>query len=202
MNQKIQNHLSAKDKVLKEIIQQVPFPEVISTKNVFHDLMSCIIEQQIHYRSTKKTFQKMLEAAGIKELSLANFPILEKKGLQKVKLARPKYETIIRILDFFGKNEIDWASKEDQEVIQILSQIKGVGTWTIEMILLYTLERATVFPADDYHLKQLMGNLYPIDSAARVKAQMKSIAANWAPYQSAAVKYLLAWKSFQKKELG
>ena len=58
---------------------QVPKPQIESTQDVFHDLMSCILEQQIHYRSTKKVFQKMLQAADLQRLSLDNFEHFEKK---------------------------------------------------------------------------------------------------------------------------
>ncbi|MEM6967509.1 MAG: hypothetical protein AAF573_22285, partial [Bacteroidota bacterium] len=73
MNKKIKDHLASSDAILKDIILQIPFPDIKSTQNVFHDLMSCIIEQQIHYRSTKRIFQKRIEAAGMEELTIDNF---------------------------------------------------------------------------------------------------------------------------------
>jgi len=199
MDDSIIKHLASNDDVLKDIVQKIQLPEIISTQNVFHDLMSCIIEQQIHYRSTKKTFQKALEASEIALLSIQNFSVFEEKGLRNIKLSTTKYETILRILAYFKEQNIDWAKKEDKEIRQLLSQIKGVGAWTIDMILLYTLEREDIFPADDYHLKQMMQKFYPIDTSSSLKAQMKSIAEKWSPYRSVAVKYLLAWKDFQKK---
>ena len=68
MDAQITTYLSENDEVLKNIIQTIPAPEIISTQNVFHDIMSCIIEQQIHYRSTKKTFQKALQISDIQLL--------------------------------------------------------------------------------------------------------------------------------------
>ena len=62
MIKKAKSHLIAKDEILKDILASIELPEVESTKSVFHDLMSCIIEQQIHYRSSKKIFEKMLGA--------------------------------------------------------------------------------------------------------------------------------------------
>lgn len=53
------------DPILLRLVQELPDPEFNSTKSVFHDLMSCIIEQQIHYRSTKKIFQRMLDNSEI-----------------------------------------------------------------------------------------------------------------------------------------
>lgn len=79
-------YLQSVDPILNKVINSVSPPNLISTKNVFHDLMSCIIEQQIHYRSTKRQFQKMLDKAEINELNLNNFSIFEEKAFVDVKL--------------------------------------------------------------------------------------------------------------------
>ncbi len=199
MTSKIKKQLALNDEILEDIINKIDLPKIENTQNVFHDLMSCIIEQQIHYRSTKNIFQKRMEAANLEILTVENFEKLEKDGFKNLKLSTNKYETILRVVDFFEKNNIDWEKNDDVEVRKILSKIKGVGTWTIDMILMYTLERADIFPADDYHLKLIMTKLYPIDESARVKAQQKAIAENWAPYKSFGVKYLLAYKEALKK---
>ncbi len=191
-------HLVKQDEILRDITKKIPVPKIESTENVFHDLMSCIIEQQIHYRSTKKTFQKIMDAASLNELTVQNFSELEEKGFGNLKLSTRKYEAILRVLDFFQQNTIAWETQNDVEVRKILSQIKGVGTWTIDMILLYTLQRPNIFPADDYHLRLIMTKLYDTDTSARVKAQQKAIAESWAPYKSLGVKYLLDWKTYLK----
>jgi len=198
MNAQIQKQLSEQDEILKNIIAQMPYEVLESTGDVFQDLMSCIIEQQIHYRSSKKTFQRVLERAGIERITPENFSVVEERGLEKIKLSMSKYETLGRIVDFFQAQQLDWKNMENEEVRKTLKQIKGVGVWTIDMLLLYTLERPDIFPADDYHLKKIMLQLYDIDSTSRVKAQMKNIAERWSPYRSYGVKYLLAWKEFQK----
>lgn len=200
MNELISHHLAANDVILAEIIDTISLPEIDRTGDVFHDLMSCIIEQQIHYRSTKKTFQKLLAAADIDRLTVANFSILEEQAFPKVKLSTQKYETMVRILAFFQANDLDWEAMEDREVRTQLSSIKGVGPWTIEMILLYTLGRPDIFPADDYHLKQFLVGLYEVDTSSRVKAKLKAIGARWSPYQSTGVRYILAWKAFLKNK--
>ncbi len=202
MSPSIQTHLSTQDTVLKEIIAQVDLATIESTRNVFHDLMSCIIEQQIHYRSAKKMFEKMLQKASLEMLTVANFETFEEKAFQNVKLSTRKYETIERILAFFQEKQANFLEMEDEAVREHLSAIKGVGTWTIDMILLYTLERANIFPADDYHLKKIMRQSYRLDDSKPLKSQMRTIAEKWAPFKSFGVKYLLAWKDFnQSKKL-
>ena len=105
-----------------------------------------------------------------------------------------KYETLGRILVFFDENKLNWSEMTDNDIRKVFSQIKGIGTWTIDMVLLYTLERPDIFPADDYHLKKIMCNLYDIHTTSKIKAQLKSISEYWSPHKSLAVKYLLAWK--------
>lgn len=199
MEEKEIQRLFEGDDVLTEIVTQIPFLSVESTQNVFHDLMSCVIEQQIHYRSTKNTFRKLLETAALDLLEPHNFSIFEEKALQYMKLSETKYQTIVHVLDFWENNQVDWLQLTDEEVTKSLSSIKGIGQWTIEMILLYTLQRPNVFPCDDFHLKQTMVSLYGLDEKAKLKAQMKTISLKWGKQRSLAVLYLLSWKTWTKE---
>ena len=196
MNKDIPHYLSGKDEVLKQVIETIPAPEIISTKNVFHDLMRCILEQQIHYRSTKKTFQKMLITADLTLLTTANFEQFEELGLKGKKLSSQKYGTLEQVLDLFENNTIPWEELSDEEVRATLVNLKGISNWTADMILMYTLERDNVLPLDDYHLKQLMSSLYKAEG----KKATRAVGEHWAPYQAWAVKYLFAWKEFHKRQ--
>lgn len=191
--------LAQADPVLEKLIRQLPQPVIPSTENVFHDLMSCVLEQQIHYRSSKKTFQKMLNAAQIERLTLDNFQEFEQHSFLNIKLSGNKYETIAGIVEFWEANQVDWTMLNDEAIREKLSTIKGIGPWTIDMILLYTLQRPNIFPSDDFHLKQIMVALYKLDSKSKLKAQMTAIAENWGDQKSLAVLYLLAWKQLNKK---
>ena len=192
--------LAKTDPVLETIIVQTTKPIIGSTKDVFHDLMSCIIEQQIHYRSTKKIFAKALERAGIEQLTIENFHLVEKHSLSHIKLAMGKYETMLEFIEYWSNNSLDFLQLTDEAIILELSSIKGIGKWTIDMILLYTLERPNVFPYDDFHLKQIMISLYNLDPKVKLKAQMLKIAENWGNQKSLAVFYLLAYKAFNKSK--
>jgi len=149
---------------LEQIIHTIPYPQIISTNNVFHDLMSLVVEQQIHYRSAKRIFQKALERA-----------------------------------KFFENNQIQWSEKSNAEIHKLLTGVTGIGKKSVDMILLYTLQRPDIFIANDYHLKMIMESLYEIPSNAKLNAQIKTISTQWAPYRSTAVRYLLDWKTYQKK---
>ncbi|MEM1272154.1 MAG: hypothetical protein AAGI08_19065 [Bacteroidota bacterium] len=178
------------DPVVDALALQQPLPPIESTNNVFHDLMSCLVEQQIHYRSTKRRFARLLERAGLDDLTPATYPQFEQEGLSSVKLSAQKVRAIAHTVDFFDAHTPDWAHLADDEVRAVLGEIPGIGPWTVDMILLYTLQRPDVFPAGDYHLKRIMTARYKL-TAPRLKAQMEAIAENWRPNRSLAVRLLL-----------
>ena len=188
---KIITHLSGSDPVLKGVIEKVELDEIQSTNNVFHDLLSCIIEQQIHYRSTKKMFEKLMNNSGLIELTTDNLEQFEQFGLKDVKLSMRKWETLHDAQNHFESfDDVDWSQLDDHEVRKRLSRIKGIGIWTQDMILLYTLKRNNIFPVSDYHLKRIFLELYKTQD----KKAMLAIASNWKPYASYATRYLLEFK--------
>jgi DNA-3-methyladenine glycosylase II len=85
-------------------------------------------------------------------------------------------------------------TKSDEEIIAYLSQIKGVGKWTVQMILMFPMDRPNVFPVDDLGIQNAMKGLYSIALEKKeLKAKMLEIASVWEPYRTLASKYL--WKS-------
>lgn len=189
----IDQHLM-KEPVLKPLIETYSLVDFTSSKNVFHDLLSCVIEQQIHYRSRKKQFAKLLERANLTELTPDNFSQFEENALPHIKLSLRKYETLERVVNFFQQNQFNWQEMTDEAIRETLGDLKGIGSWTVDMILLYTLERPDVFPIDDYHLKKALAKHYPTEEYGSGKKALRQIAEAWRPYRSTAVRYLLADK--------
>ena len=194
------NQLAAQDAVLAKIIKNTAPLTFESTKNMFHDLISCILEQQIHYRSSKRIFEKMLHKAGISSLDVYSFSRFEEKGIPTVSFSMQKIETVLRIVDFFSKQTLPWHEMNDDEVRTTLGQIKGVGTWTIDMLLIFTLERPNVFPVDDFQLKQTMISLYNLQDKS-LKKQMLDISSQWGNQKSLAVLYIWAYRQLNKNKL-
>lgn len=191
-------YLRQSDAVLAKIMERGIVPNWESTHNVFHDLVSCIVEQQIHYRSSKKIFAKALERAGINQLMPANFDTFEQFGLAPLALSEAKYATLLAVVEFWRTHSLSFETMSDAEVRATLLTIKGIGPWTIDMILLFTLQRPHVVPYDDYHLKQIMIGHYALNPKVKLKAQMQAVAEFWGDYSSLAVLYLLASKQFSK----
>lgn len=194
---RIISHLS-KDDILKNIISSNEFPVLRSSNNLFHDLMSCIIEQQIHHRSTKKIYAKVLSNAKLSELTPDNFKILEKNNFEGATLSISKFETMQSVLNLFKSDVTDWNNLSNDEIHNKLGTIKGVGRKTINLLLIYSLAREDIFIEDDYHIQKIMINLFDLDNSSRVTAQIKEITSEWAPYRSYAFLTLLQTKNRTK----
>ena len=82
------------------------------------------------------------------------------------------------------------------EIIELLTQIKGVGQWTVEMLLMFTLGREDVFAVDDLGIQQGMMKVYNLDNTDRkaLKQKMLDISLKWKPYRTYACLHLWQWK--------
>ncbi|MFX7824644.1 DNA-3-methyladenine glycosylase 2 family protein, partial [Acinetobacter baumannii] len=84
----------------------------------------------------------------------------------------------------------------NEEIIDLLVEIKGVGKWTVEMLLMFSLGREDVFAVDDLGIQQAMCKLYKIDVTDKkiMKEKMLKISAKWSPYRTYACLHLWRWK--------
>jgi len=84
----------------------------------------------------------------------------------------------------------------NEEVLDLLTQIKGVGKWTVEMILMFTLSREDVFAMDDLGLKQSVIKLYKLKETDKklLREKIEKISLRWSPYRTYACRYLWNWK--------
>ena len=82
------------------------------------------------------------------------------------------------------------------EIVDLLVQIKGVGKWSVEMLLMFTLGREDVFAVDDLGIQQAMTKLYKLDAADKkgMKEKMLKLSAKWSPYRTYACLHLWRWK--------
>jgi DNA-3-methyladenine glycosylase II len=119
--------------------------------------------------------------------------------LRSIGLSNAKANYVKNVCQFFIDEKITDAQlykMNNEELIAFLTQIKGVGKWTVEMILMFTLGREDVFAVDDLGIQQAMCKLYKIDFADKktMKEKMLSISKKWNPYRTYACRYLWGWK--------
>ena len=119
--------------------------------------------------------------------------------LRSIGLSNAKASYVHNVAQFFAENDItDKKLKRmsNEEIIELLTQIKGVGQWTVEMLLMFTLGREDVFAIDDWGLRQSMIKLYKLDTSDKklLREKLIKISLKWSPYRTYACIYLWQWK--------
>ena len=186
-------YLSNKDKVLKKIILQFPKEHMTINTNHYHSLINSIIGQQISVNaasSIKNKFFSLDDNITPTKIIKINNRLIKKCGLSK-----QKTEYINNISIFFLKNKkfIKQIHNYDDEFIRNkLIQIKGVGNWTIDMFLIFSLGFNNIFPEGDLGFLKAISKAYdkniPLD-----KGYLNKLKKRWSPYNSLATWYL--WRS-------
>ena len=195
-NPKAVNFLK-KDPVLCKIIKNIGEFRIKIRKNRYKALIEAITYQQltgfaasaIMNRFTKlySRFPKPIDVLNTSDSKLRS------TGLSKMKIRYIK--ELSRKIE---RNEltINSISKlDDEEIIERLTQVKGIGQWTAEMFLIFSLGRLDVLPLNDLGLKKGIQQAFSLPELPEPK-QMEKIAEGWKPYRSVATWYL--WKSLQK----
>jgi DNA-3-methyladenine glycosylase II len=195
---KATNHLRKCDPVLCAIIERVGPCRMQFSPAEFSSLAEAIVYQQLNGTAAETIFNRFVALAGnplapggILKLSDAQ---LRSVGLSKQKSAYLKdlaEKTASGLLDFSRLSELS-----DEEVIQHLTQVKGIGVWTAHMFLIFSLQRPDVLPTGDYGVQMAMKKHYKKRKVPKPK-DMEKIAKAWAPYRSIACWYL--WRSLDIK---
>lgn len=191
-------HLS-KDKRLKKLIDvQAPF--ILEKRNkIYLRICSSILSQQLSTTVAKVLYGRFLELYNGKEPSLKKILQTPAETLRGIGFSNAKASYVHNVCRFFIENKITDAQlhkMSNEELIQLLTQIKGVGKWTVEMTLMFTLGREDVFAIDDLGLKQGIIKLYDLKGTDKKLLQKKieSISLKWSPYRTYACRYLWSWK--------
>ena len=152
-----------------------------------------IIEQQVSFKAAiaiKKRFIQKVE-------NLTNDQVidLDDKDLQSVGISFRKAIYIKNVFEYFKNNNYDFVNATNQEVINELTKIKGIGVWSSEMFLMFVLMRINIFSKGDLALMNSIKINYKIDIKDDYK--LNSLVESWSPYKSVAS--LLLWKSIEEK---
>lgn len=196
-------HLS-KDKKLKKIIalQEKYF---LQKRNQVHlHICASIISQQLSTKVAAVIYARFLALFSKKNPSPKDIVSLPFDELRSIGLSNAKTNYVINVCNFFIEKKLTDAQlhkMEDEKLIEFLSQIKGVGRWTAEMILMFTLGREDVFAVDDLGIQQAICKLYNVDASDKkhMKAEMIRISSKWIPFRTYACRYLWGWKDGESK---
>lgn len=191
-------HLN-KDEKLRPIIEKQGVLKITKRKNVYLHLCSSIMSQQLSTKVSRVFYQRFLDLYGKKEPTAQQILDTPFETLKGIGLSNAKATYVQNVCRFFIEQKItdkQLYEMSNEEVIAHLTQIKGVGKWTVEMILMFTLGREDIFAIDDLGLRQAVIGLYDLKHRKKKIMQDKilKISRQWAPYRSYASMYLWRWK--------
>lgn len=187
-----------KDKKLKTIIS-APLEVLPVRRNIALKLIGSIMSQQLSVKVAAVIYKRFLQLYGGKEPKPQQILDTPPETLRAIGLSNAKVSYVHNVARFVIAEKITDAKLHklgNDEVIAYLTQIKGVGRWTVEMLLMFYLGREDVFACDDLGLQQAMNKLYKLDTADKkaYRAKLMKLSEKWAPYRTHACRYLWAWK--------
>jgi DNA-3-methyladenine glycosylase II len=192
-----QRHLK-KDKGLAELVKGEAYT-LQKRKNTAIRLIASIVSQQLSTKVAAIIFKRFLDIYKGKEPSMQAIIDTPFDILRGIGLSNSKVNYVQNVAQFFISQKItdkQLYAMEPEAVIELLTQIKGVGRWTVEMLLMFSLGHEDVFAVDDLGIQQAMIRLYKIKYSTKKELQIKMLKKSlaWAPYRTYACLHLWNWK--------
>jgi len=194
-----EKHLSEADPVLGKIIERVGPCTLSPRKDYFVALCRSIIAQQISVsaaRSVGKKFRALFPRGRISPKPLLK---MSDEQLRSAGISRQKAGYIRSLAEHFASGAIPtrrWHRMDDEEIVQALIPVRGVGRWTAEMFMIFVLNRPDLLPVDDLGFCNQVQRAYGLKKYPDAK-KLAKIAECWRPYRSIATWYL--WRAGHKK---
>ena len=190
-------HLQKDKKLAKTIGEEVH--ELKLHPNIPVRIMASIISQQLSTKVAKVIFKRFLELYKGKEPKPQQVLDSPFNALRGIGLSNAKVSYVQNVASFCIEHKITdkkLLAMSNEDIIDLLVQIKGVGKWSVEMLLMFTLGREDVFAVDDLGIQQAMTKLYKLDAADKkgMKEKMLKLSAKWSPYRTYACLHLWRWK--------
>jgi DNA-3-methyladenine glycosylase II len=193
------NFLQQSDPVLAQVIAQVgpcQLDKVQQEGDLFSSLARAIIHQQLSTKAATAIHQRFLQLYPDKPFPIAT-DILDtpEAMLRQVGISQPKCRYLKDLAQkvLAGLPTIeDLEQLDDESIITALTQVKGIGRWTVQMLLIFRLQRHDVLPVDDLGVRAGIRKVYLLKELPN-KQQILSLGQKWQPYRSIASWYL--WQS-------
>ena len=190
-------HLS-KDQQLKKLIEAHGLLQLKKQKNLYLYLCYSIMSQQLSTKVADVIRRRFINVYGgeptARQIVETPFEKLRAIGLSNAKVSY--VQNVARFELDRGMSHQKLSRMTNEEVIEYLTQIKGVGRWTTEMLLMFALCREDVFALDDLGLQQAVIKLYDLKHRKKkiMLNRILKISEQWSPYRTYASMYLWRWK--------
>ena len=187
------NYLSSLDKNLSKFLKQFDVPVLPIEEDYFWSLTRSVIYQQISSKAAKKISDRYLKLFNKgSKMSPIDVIKIDIEKIQNVGISRQKSGYIKNIANAFDEGFVDETELHrlsDKEITDQLVKIKGVGRWTAEMFLIFTLRRPDVFPVTDLGVQKGFQIYYDLDELPSID-MMNEKSENWKPYRTIMSLYL------------
>jgi len=188
--QNICDELTQSDADLKSIVQSYGYPPMWSRPNTFESLVHIILEQQVSLASALSALNKLRDY--VQQITPARVLLLTEEEFRACYCSRQKTAYIKYLAEAILSGQISlqaFKTMPDDEIRTQLTALKGIGNWTVDVYLMFVLQRADIFPVGDLAavnaLKRVKGLL-----AQTSREEIISIAAQWQPYRTVATMML------------
>jgi len=191
------NHLKKADPVMAAIIAKAGPYRAGYTDPVFQTLVRSIVYQQLNGKAALTIFNRLKEAVKVSPMTPEAVLQLRPQKMRTVGLSKQKTLYIRELARLTRNGQIQFErlpEMEDAAIIETLTRVKGVGVWTVQMFLMFALQRPNVLPVGDLGVRAAMKKAYGLAELPKPQ-EMERIAAAWHPYCSIASWYL--WRSLE-----
>jgi DNA-3-methyladenine glycosylase II len=178
------------------IIKRVGPCKISPREPTFETLARSITFQQLKGKAAASIFERLRKAVG-RRFTAAGFLKLTPEELRACGLSRQKIASLTDLAERVARREIQFhnlGTLEDDEIIALLSQVRGVGVWTVQMFLIFALQRPNVMPLADFGIRNAVRKAYNLPELPK-PAELATLSEKWVPYCSIASWYL--WRSLE-----
>lgn len=192
-----------RDKIMTSLVKALPAPATKTSEDLYLSLLDAIVGQQLSTKAADSIFLRFRALFKDKYPDAKKLLKLSDEKLRGVGLSNAKVNYVRNIAEHHIKQPITserLSQLGDDEIIAELTAIKGVGLWTVQMMLMFAMGRPDVFAVGDLIIRKMMVEHYKVTEtgAAQIK-RLHEIAAHWAPQRTLACRYLWASRDLVKK---
>lgn len=190
-------HLRSADNTMRDVIDAVGPFTLRAKRDRFGMLVGSIISQQISTKAAASIRRRVQELTAPEKLSPVSLSEVRDRQLRQAGLSERKLSYIRDLCDKVDNGEVELRTigrKTDEEIIAQLTSIRGIGRWTAQMFLMFSLARLDVFPHDDLGIRMALRQMYGLNDLPN-KSTSLEIAQPWQPYSTIASWY--CWRSLE-----
>ena len=188
-----------KDKKFATIMHAPVHERIKPHKNIMLQLIGSIMSQQLNTKVARIIYNRFLALYNNKTPTAKQIAETPDETLRSIGLSNAKASYVKNVAQFCVEQKITdkkLRAMPDDEIIALLTQIKGVGRWTVEMLLMFALGREDIFAIDDFGVQQAMIKLYKLNrlDKKQLREKLLKISDKWSPYRTYACLYCWSWK--------